>query len=229
MRKVNVRTQHAQSPPQAGKKWDKIYVETPFRYGKKPSLIARRVAEMLRPSSTVVELGGGYGRDAIFLAKMRHRVISLDISEEAKISGNAFAKQEGVEGRAIFFTNDVSKDLELNPGSADAVFANLFFNLVEPDKVRILLGEIKEVLVPGGRLLFGLRTTSDIDFIEGETVFDNVKNCNGFTCYFYDENEARDMFMGNGFSKSRMEHTQETVVIAGKETTADLYLFDLVK
>jgi SAM-dependent methyltransferase len=229
MRKVSVRHHYAESPMQAGKKWDNVYVETPFRYGRKPSQIAKRLAAKIRPASTVIELGGGYGRDAVFLAKRGHNVISLDISEEARMAGIYFAKQEGVGDRIVFITKDVSAGLELGSVYANAVFANLFFNLVEPEQVAGLLKDLGGLLIPGGRLLFGLRTTRDVDFLEGETVFDNVKNCSGFTCYFYDDAEARELFMGNGFSSSRMEHTQETVAVAGKETTADLYIFELVK
>ena|GEM_PF-5820233 len=209
------------------KVWKDIYLETPCRYGKGPSTLAKRLAQLLSRPSLVVELGGGYGRDAVHLAKLGYHIVSFDLSKEAIRLGREFARDEDVEVQ--FEQGDVLGHINMKSGSSDAVFANLFFNFFTPGEAIRLLREIARVLKPNGILTFTLRSKEDDEFLKGRKLDSRISACGAFIQYFYDEIDVRDVFERCDFSISKLEHASEVVIINGTEAIADLWFVEMVK
>ncbi|MER5820841.1 hypothetical protein ABT086_00590, partial [Streptomyces mirabilis] len=65
--------------------WQATYTQHPQMYGTEPSEPARHAAEVFRAAdaSTVLELGAGHGRDALFFARKGFTVHATDFSATA--------------------------------------------------------------------------------------------------------------------------------------------------
>ena len=61
--------------------WDERYSGVQFAYGVEPNDFLAAAARHLLPSSKVLSIGEGEGRNATFLAKQSHRVCAVDQSE----------------------------------------------------------------------------------------------------------------------------------------------------
>jgi ubiquinone/menaquinone biosynthesis C-methylase UbiE len=104
---------------------------------------------------TILELGCGTGEDAIYLARLGHKVLATDISEEMVLMARKKAGREKLAGRVTFKVMDMS---QLNPSLAeetyDLVFTNFgAMNCLAPEEVSTLLRSLGELLAPGARLI----------------------------------------------------------------------------
>ncbi len=99
--------------------------------------------EHLFPSSgKALDVAGGTGRHAVWLAERGMQVTLVDISEEALQRAALRAKNAGVK------VDTICHDLDdgLPEGKWDLIFTNLFFD-------RRLFSQFGEALSPGGRLI----------------------------------------------------------------------------
>jgi SAM-dependent methyltransferase len=114
----------------------------------------------LPEGARVLELGCGGGTPETRRLAQRFAVTGVDISSRQVAHARAAIPE------AKFVCADFT-DLELPPGSLDAVAAFYVFNHVPRDLLAPLLGRIHGWLVPGGRLLtaFGV---SDLEGWTGE-------------------------------------------------------------
>jgi SAM-dependent methyltransferase len=113
------------------------------------ALAAARLAG-LTPDSRLLDVPCGYGRHAVALAREGYRVVGLDRSptqlDEAR-------RRRGATRRLSLVRADY-REIPLAGGTFDAAF-NLLSSLgyAGEDADRLVLGEIRRVLRPGGRLL----------------------------------------------------------------------------
>ena len=114
----------------------------------------------LPEGARVVELGCGGGTPETKLLAERFRLTGIDLSE-AQLE-RARTRVPSAEYIRADFT-----ELELEPGSADAVAAFYSFNHVPRDLLAPLYGRIHSWLVPGGLFLTALGT-SDTDNWTGD-------------------------------------------------------------
>ncbi len=120
------------------------------RYGEKgPGLAApagflMEIAELLPRAGRALDVAGGAGRNAIWLAKRGLEVTVVDISEV----GLELARQHGVAQGVELATRCVDLESDpLPPGPWDVV---LIFHYLQRD----LLGRLKQILTPNGLLVF---------------------------------------------------------------------------
>jgi len=77
---------------------DRLYRQPGFYWGTEPNRLAHRLLETL-PSvqgKTVVDLGCGEGRDAVYFAKNGLNVIAVDLSQAGLEKAKQWAETEGV-------------------------------------------------------------------------------------------------------------------------------------
>ncbi len=125
----------------------------PFDGGVEWEVHSRAFQQWLEPGSRVLDLGGGPGRWAIWLAERGHRVVLGDLSPvqldiaRREIAAAGAPVEEVVELDA--------RDLSRFPdGSFDAALAlGPFYHLVAASDRARALSEVHRVLRPGGRLL----------------------------------------------------------------------------
>ncbi|HLW81609.1 MAG TPA: class I SAM-dependent methyltransferase [Candidatus Acidoferrales bacterium] len=108
---------------------------------------------VLKPDSSVLELGCGSGGYALYVAEtVGCRVVGLDINAPGVRNANQLAAARGLAERVHFEQCDASKRLPFEDGTFDAVFSNdvLCHLAARP----MVLGEMFRILKPGGRMLF---------------------------------------------------------------------------
>ena len=111
--------------------------------------LARRVAEQLRPQSSVLELAPGPGYFAIELAKLgSYKITGLDISQTFVAIASANSAKENV---AVEFRRGNASAMPFASESFDFLLCRAAFkNFAQPQQA---LDEIYRVLRPGGKAL----------------------------------------------------------------------------
>ena len=113
------------------------------RLGGGPVFVVRAYAHLLPPGA-VLDLAGGSGRNALFLASRGHSVSLLDANADALALAAAAAREAGlvVETRR----HDLKRGLPVGPGSYAGVVVSYYVQ-------RSLLGSLVRLLVPSGLVL----------------------------------------------------------------------------
>ena len=113
-------------------------------------------AEMLinkREKTTVLDLGCGNGRNAVYLAKMGHRVIALDCVPEQLSVARGNAEREGV-AEHVEFVEAMLPYIPLNDSTVDAVLYIATLHHLPTVEERVnSLEEVARVLKSGGEML----------------------------------------------------------------------------
>jgi ubiquinone/menaquinone biosynthesis C-methylase UbiE len=107
----------------------------------------------LTPGCSVLEIGSGSGRYALYVAKMaRCQVIGLDVNVEGVRNASDLAERQNLSAQVRFQQCDVSQPLPFPGATFDAVYSNDVFCHI-PGRLD-LLKELWRVLKPGGRMIF---------------------------------------------------------------------------
>jgi cyclopropane fatty-acyl-phospholipid synthase-like methyltransferase len=141
--------------------WDAEYSKNRQIWGERPSELTLEAAKRLvrhkgRPFR-VLDIGCGYGRDTIYIAKsLGFRILGIDVSEKAidlskENSVNALAKQ------AEFKVTDF-RDLR---GLFDAVLISNLYHLLDPQGRRDLAVHAARLLAPEGTLFLNAISVHD--------------------------------------------------------------------
>ncbi len=122
--------------------WEAYYQREPGPEG--PAWVVRAYAAEL-PPGMVLDLAGGAGRNAFYLAALGHRVLLLEKSETALARVRDLARRQGLPVHAVPFDLEDPRE-PLPPGPFAAVVMSYFVH-------RPLLAPMRERLVPGGLFL----------------------------------------------------------------------------
>ncbi|MFF4252742.1 class I SAM-dependent methyltransferase [Streptomyces sp. NPDC001663] len=169
--------------------WQTTYTAHPRMYGTEPSEAARHAAADFRAAGarTVLELGAGHGRDALFLAREGFTVHAVDFSAAALGQLTAAARESGLADRITTTVHDVRDPLPLPEASVDAVFAHMLLCMaLSTQEIRAAVDEIGRVLRPGGLLVYTVRHTGDAHYRAGISHGDNIYEHGGFAVHFFD-------------------------------------------
>lgn len=134
----------------AGRRLQRCYEIASPRVRRYLEAEIRHVLGRLRSGDAVLELGCGYGRVALRLARVARRVVGIDVAEESLALAREIA---GRETCCEFLRMDAI-DLRFADGEFDAVVCvqnGICAFGVDP---RALVREALRVLRPGGRALF---------------------------------------------------------------------------
>lgn len=132
------------------RRWNTRYREQ--HEAREPSAFLRSLADLLPISGRALDVAGGTGHDALWLARRGLDVTLLDISEVALERAAETARAAGVGLR----TQPLDVEVEpLPPGPFDVVLCLNFF-------WRPLFARFPKVLAPGGLLVFAQPTRSNL-------------------------------------------------------------------
>ncbi|MBC9712469.1 class I SAM-dependent methyltransferase [Streptomyces sp. TRM66268-LWL] len=157
-------------------------------YGEEPSAPALHAAAVFRAAKarTVLELGAGHGRDALYFARAGFTVHATDFSATGLAQLRDAAAAQGVAERVTCTVHDVRTPLPLPDASVDAVFAHMLLCMALSTKeIEAAVAEIRRVLRPGGTLVYTVRHTGDAHYGAGIDHGDDIHEHGGFAVHFF--------------------------------------------
>ena len=129
--------------------WDQRYSRPTFVYGKSPVKFLSENYQFIPYEASVLDLGMGEGRNAVFLAQKGYKVTGIDISSVAVKKAYLLAQEFGVKFKGVVASLE---DYKIAPGSFDAIICFYFVD-------RNLVEKMKSWLKPGGIIIYEAFTT----------------------------------------------------------------------
>ncbi len=137
-------------------KWDRVtWTEFARIFGHEKTEPSESVVKFVpllkeRGIKDVMDVGCGYGRNAIYLAKQGLKVTGTDIDKEILQILEARAKAENVNVRTVL--SDTNR-INAPDASVSSVTSTLVIELQKGEKRKSALQEIERILKPGGLAL----------------------------------------------------------------------------
>jgi SAM-dependent methyltransferase len=181
--------------------WDGFYATKADKVPSEPSAFARWVAERDDPPSSLVDIGSGTGRDALWLASQGIEVLGCDYSPVAVRYASAHAEERGCS--ATFRQLDLYDLREMlsvgallgHEATRDAVYARFLVHALE-DAGRLNLWRFSRSVLSrtAGRVFLEFRTEATTHefgehfrhFVDAEVV------CSELTSYGFDIEHCED-------------------------------------
>ena len=132
--------------------WDTKYSHSQYVFGKTPAKFLAANFDYIPSGSTVLDIGMGEGRNAVFLARKGYKVVGIDISSVAVRKARALAQEFGVRIETIVAS---MTDYKIPDASYDAIIC---FYYVE----RSLHEKMMKWLRPGGILIYEAHTENQL-------------------------------------------------------------------
>ncbi|MDP2723105.1 MAG: class I SAM-dependent methyltransferase [Bacteroidales bacterium] len=145
--------------------WEQYYNQ--HRLPGKPSPFAEEIINHLLPHDSLLELGCGNGRDAIFFADHKIQVTGIDQA----INEIDFLNRNYANDNLRFICDDFTKITKLN-GLFDSIYSRFTFHAISLQQENHVLQWIKENLKSGGLFFLEVRSVKDKLFNEGVAVVD---------------------------------------------------------
>jgi ubiquinone/menaquinone biosynthesis C-methylase UbiE len=122
--------------------------------GRLQPLKERIAAHYIQTEGRVLEIGCGTGTLSLLMAERGAQVIAIDVSPGMLAEAERKAEEAGLAEAIEFHHLDVT-DLtgHFEPGSFDVIVSTLAFSEFPPEVQHYALGEVAQLLKPGGRLL----------------------------------------------------------------------------
>ena len=131
--------------------WDQRYSRPNFIYGKSPAQFLAENYEYIPFEGSVLDMGMGEGRNAVFLAQKGYKVTGIDISSVAIKKSYLLANEFGVKIKGVVAS---LKEYKIPPASYDAIICFYYVD-------RSLIEKMKTWLRPGGILIYEAHTTRE--------------------------------------------------------------------
>jgi SAM-dependent methyltransferase len=144
-----------------GSFWDRRYREEGAIWGEEPSPTALLAAKYLRAHDRVLDIGFGYGRDVLFLARQGCRVAGIDLSCEGRRLTEERLQRAKLQAEALITGRFES--VPLARGEFDALLSHRMIHLLTtPDAIAQFATKVLDVLKPGGLLCVAARNPLDL-------------------------------------------------------------------
>jgi tellurite methyltransferase len=132
--------------------WDKRYSRPSFVFGKSPVRFLAENYQYIPFEGTVLDMGMGEGRNAVFLAQKGYRVTGIDISSVAVKKAYMLAEEFGVKFKGVVASLN---EYKIAPASFDAIACFYYVD-------RSLIERMKTWLKPGGILIYEAYTVREM-------------------------------------------------------------------
>lgn len=192
------------------RQWEQAFAEEPDLYGQIPSAPARYAAEAFKRERIVriIELGGGQGRDTLYLAREGFDVTVLDYAKRGIEDINLRAAESGLAGRVSAVLHDIRTPLPFEENSFGACFSHMLFCMaLKTAELTALSAEVRRVLKPGGYHIYTVRNTLDPHFGKGIHLGEEIYQTGGFAVHFFDRGKVR--LLAEGFTIVDIEEFEE--------------------
>lgn len=133
--------------------WDQRYSRPTFIFGKSAAQFLAENYHYIPFEASVLDMGMGEGRNAVFLAQKGYRVTGVDFSSAAVKKAYLLAQEFGVKIKAVVASLN---DYKIPANSYDAIICFYYVD-------RSLVEKIKQWLKPGGILIYEAYTLREKD------------------------------------------------------------------
>jgi SAM-dependent methyltransferase len=196
--------------PEVNKQWDKVYSDNFMTMWYPNEDIIRFCARLIRKRltfdqydvkrdvKTILDLGCGNGRHAIYFAREGLKASGIDVSQRAIEWAGDWADREGLE--VDFRVGDITK-LPYADGTFDAVVSHGVLDHVLPELASAAVKEVRRVSSPTGLFYCDMRSTDDFEFASGTEVAPNTFVVEsgyerGLVQHFFNRDEIQRLFDG---------------------------------
>ena len=179
--------------------WNTAFAQRPDMFGSAPSEPAQEAAALFERArhNTVLELGGGQGRDTIWFASQGLSVTVLDYAPSAIAAIGAKAAARGLSDRVRALCHDVRTRLPLDDALFDCCYSHMLFSMALTGReLERLAAEICRVLKPGGLHVYTVRHTGDPHYRQGIHTGEDMYDVGGFIVHFFDRSRVRQLAAG---------------------------------
>ncbi|MCL2235731.1 MAG: class I SAM-dependent methyltransferase [Defluviitaleaceae bacterium] len=179
--------------------WERTYAGNQDKFGTSPSEPAIKAAELFksRGVKSILELGGGQGRDTIYFAQNGFDVHVLDYSHAGIASIQKKAQLMGLSHKITATRHDARERFPFDEESFDACYSHMFFCMALTIKqLENVSQEILRTLKPGGINIFTTRNTDDIHFGTGIHRGEGMYEVNGFIVHFLSKEQVEHLAKG---------------------------------
>ena len=143
-----------------------------------PSPFAQYVATLVEPGKTLVDLGCGNGRDALFFAQQGLQVVAIDLSRSAIDQLN----QTPVKNARFLCGDFIASDAH-QPNAYDYAYSRFTIHAINQKQEALLLQTMFGALKSGGKFFIEVRSVNDPLYGKGKAVERNA--------FFYDNHYRR--------------------------------------
>ena len=131
--------------------WDERYSRPTFIYGKSPAQFLAENYHFIPYEGSVLDMGMGEGRNAVFLAQKGYKVTGVDISSVAVKKAYLLAQEFNVKIKGVVAS---LKEFKIQPQSYDAIICFYYVD-------RALIERMKSWLRPGGIIIYEAHTLKE--------------------------------------------------------------------
>lgn len=144
--------------------WDRRYLEEGHIWGDEPSQTASLLSENLHDTSQhVLEVGFGYGRDLIEMAKHGHQIVGVETAAAGLTEATRQLRKYIDSGQAHLILGEFSR-APIPARQYDAIFSHRMLHLLgDNGLVRAFANRAANILKPGGRLYVSARDPRDFN------------------------------------------------------------------
>lgn len=142
--------------------YDKLYSSTPDALGPPTQVFVDFFANLPDKKQSVLDVGCGQGRDALFIARAGHRVVGVDYAPSGIRDLNAAARREDLDIHGI-----VADITDYTPdGLFDVVLIDRTLHMLDEGPRLKALKTLASCVEPQGWLLIADETSNIAGFIE---------------------------------------------------------------
>ncbi|MCL0049098.1 class I SAM-dependent methyltransferase [Dehalococcoidia bacterium] len=171
--------------------WEEAYRSVKSLWELEPDHALREYATLV-PDGTVLDLGVGDGRNALFFAKMGYEVEGVDISQTAIELCVERAKKANLKVKAE--VRDL-KEVDIPQGKYSLIIAAWVLNFFKKTEAEEIIKRIRNGLKKDGFVYIGVFSINDPSYERATKSLEVVEECTFFSHYFTKE-EVLSLFAG---------------------------------
>jgi len=190
--------------------WDKTFSQKPEMFGREPSGPALKAAELFKKEgkTSLLELGGGQGRDTFFFARQGFHVTVLDYSQAAVDAITAKAEAAGLTNLITANRHDVREPIPFEDDVFDCCYSHMLFCMaLTTAQLERLCGEVRRVLKSGGLHVYTVRHTGDAHCGTGVHCGEEMWEVGGFIVHFFSREKV--IHLAKGFEIAGIDEFEE--------------------
>jgi SAM-dependent methyltransferase len=181
------------------RKWTEMFSDNPNMLGSGCSEPGQYALEKFTENdcSTVLELGGGQGRDTLPFAENGLNVHTLDYTTTGLEAIGAAADAAGLAHRITLGQHDVRLPLPFADESFDACYSHMLYCMAfTVEELVKLSSEVHRVLKPGGLSIYTVRNTDDAHYGTGIHRGEGLYEVGEVIVHFFSRQTVEDLSDG---------------------------------